>query len=116
MATSPWKRSMTPKGIMPTPFAKPTMSAVTCSLRQTVWDKKPYTHIGPRGHLEISTNFSHRLHTTFDYDSKRRLRGQTEKGDDAKTQEKVCIPILITPLQYNLTGIRKDLTFLMERD
>jgi YD repeat-containing protein len=40
-----------------------------------------YTY-DPRGRLETSTNFSHRLQTTFCHDTKGRLKGLTEKGDD----------------------------------
>jgi RHS repeat-associated protein len=41
----------------------------------------------PRGRLETSLNFSHRLHTTLRYDSKSRLKAKTEKGDDGVTHE-----------------------------
>jgi YD repeat-containing protein len=35
-----------------------------------------------RGRAETSTNFSHRLHTTFRHDTKGRLCERVEKGDD----------------------------------
>ena len=35
-----------------------------------------------KGQRETATNFSQRLHTTFQYDTRGRLKKQTEKGDD----------------------------------